>query len=265
MTVETAPAPVPVFRLRGARVRLGGREVLHGIDLDVAPGEVVALMGPNGSGKSTLVRALLGLVPLAGGEREVFGARRPRDFGRLGYVPQRLSVGGGVPATVREVVSSGRIARRPRWRPSGAADRRAVAAALDALDLTPLAGRNASGLSGGQQQRVLIARALAGEPDVIVMDEPLAGVDAASQEALAGTLARLVADGVTVLLVLHELGPLAPLITRSVVLEHGAIVHEGTPPEPSGDCAAPGHDHVHPHAAPTTASLWDGGYPVQKD
>ncbi|MDX6744677.1 ABC transporter ATP-binding protein [Actinocorallia sp. A-T 12471] len=259
--------PTPVFRLNGGRVRLDGREILHGIDLEIMPGEVVALMGPNGSGKSTLVRALLGLVPLSGGDREVFGARRFRDWGRIGYVPQRLSVGGGVPVTVREIVSSGRIARRSRWRPTSAADRKAVHDAMEAVGVAHLAKRSAAGLSGGQQQRVLIARALAGEPDVIIMDEPLAGVDAASQEALAKTLTGLAADGVTVLLVLHELGPLAGLITRSVVLEHGAVVHVGAAPEPSGDCAEPGHDHVHPHEGPAEAapSLWHAGFPAKKD
>ncbi|ROO83691.1 zinc transport system ATP-binding protein [Actinocorallia herbida] len=267
-TTTEAPAAAgatPVFRLTGGRVRLDGREILHGIDLEVAPGEVVALMGPNGSGKSTLVRALLGLVPLSGGTRELFGARRFRDWGRIGYVPQRLSVGGGVPVTVREIVSSGRIARRARWRPASAADRHAVDHAMEAVGIAHLARQSAGGLSGGQQQRVLIARALAGQPDVIVMDEPLAGVDAANQDALAATLTRLVADGVTVLLVLHELGPLAGLITRSVVLEHGEIVHEGEAPEPSGDCAEPGHDHVHPHAEPAGASLWDTGFRAAKD
>ncbi|MGH3375626.1 MAG: ATP-binding cassette domain-containing protein, partial [Actinoallomurus sp.] len=103
-------------------------------------------------------------------------------------------------------------------------------------------------LSGGQQQRVLIARALAGEPDAFVMDEPTAGVDSRSQATLAGTLRDLVAEGRTVVLVAHELGPLEPLITRSVVLDEGRIVHAGRPPTPQGECARPGHDHVHPHA-----------------
>ncbi|WP_106398259.1 metal ABC transporter ATP-binding protein [Actinocorallia populi] len=245
-----------VFELQDGHVRLDGREILHGIDLRICPGEVVALMGPNGSGKSTLVRALLGLVPLASGRRSVFGSARFRDWARIGYVPQRLSVGGGVPATVREIVSSGRIARQSRLRPASRADRAAVGRAMAALGVDHLAGQSVSRLSGGQQQRVLIARALAGEPDVLVMDEPLAGVDAENQRALADTLSLLVGQGHTIVLVLHELGPLEPLITHSVVLEHGRIVHRGAPPEPSGECALPGHDHVHPHAEPEPVSLW---------
>ncbi|MFB9836174.1 ATP-binding cassette domain-containing protein, partial [Actinoallomurus acaciae] len=135
------------------------------------------------------------------------------------------------------------------------ADRRAVDQALTAVGMAERARDPAQELSGGQQQRVLIARALAGEPDAFVMDEPTAGVDARSQETLAGTLRELVGQGRTVVLVAHELGPLEPLITRSVVLEAGLIVHEGMPPVPQGECARPGHDHVHPHASASEPRL----------
>jgi zinc transport system ATP-binding protein len=238
------------FSIHNGEVRLDHRVVLRGVDLTVEPGEVLAVMGANGSGKSTLVRALLGLVPLSAGQVELYGLPpgRFRDWRRIGYVPQRLSVGGGVPATVREVVASGRIARQSRFRPSSAEDRAAVDRALRAVGMADRARDSAQELSGGQQQRVLIARALAGEPDAFVMDEPTAGVDARSQETLADTLRDLVGQGRTVVLVAHELGPLEPLITRSVVLEEGRIVHEGAPPRPQGECARPGHDHVHPHA-----------------
>jgi zinc transport system ATP-binding protein len=238
------------FRLTGGEVRFERRLVLRDVDLTVRSGEVVAVMGANGSGKSTLVRALLGLVPLSAGRTELYGMppSKFRDWKRIGYVPQRLSIGGGVPATVREIVASGRIARQSRLRPSSAADRGAVDRALHAVGMADRARDPAQELSGGQQQRVLIARALAGEPDAFVMDEPTAGVDAHSQETLAGTLRDLVGQGRTVVLVAHELGPLEPLITRSVVLDQGHIVHEGRPPIPRGDCARPGHDHVHPHA-----------------
>ncbi|REE99320.1 metal ABC transporter ATP-binding protein [Thermomonospora umbrina] len=257
-----SPTPAP-FRMTGGRVRLDGQEVLRGVDLRVEPGEVLALLGANGSGKSTLIRALLGLVPLAGGSTEIYGVppSRFRDWRRIGYVPQRLTVGGGVPATVREVVSSGRIARRSRLRPfSTAADKEAVRRALESVGLTDRASHPAQRLSGGQQQRVLIARALAGEPDTFVMDEPTAGVDTASQAALAETLHTLVAQGRTIVLVAHELGPLEPLISRAVVLETGRVAHVGAPPPPEGDCAKPGHQHLHPHApeaAPTPLTTWN--------
>jgi len=219
------------FEMTGGRVKLDGREVLAGVDLRVEPGDVLAVTGPNGAGKSTLIKALLGLIPLSGGHTEIYGATpgRFRDWKRIGYVPQRLPMGGGVPSTVREVVSSGRVARQSRWRPTSAADRAAVDRALEAVGLTDRARDSAHLLSGGQQQRVLIARALAGEPDVFVMDEPTAGVDAASQGALAGTLHGLTEAGKTVVVVTHELGPMEALIGRTLVLEHGRIVHDGAP------------------------------------
>ncbi|MFI6709284.1 metal ABC transporter ATP-binding protein [Nonomuraea sp. NPDC050478] len=251
------------FAMTGGRVALDGRPVLAGVDLTVREGEVVAIMGANGSGKSTLVRALLGLTPLSGGTTLLYGSppARFRHWWRIGYVPQRLAIGGGVPATVREVVTSGRVARRRRLSPYRQEDREAVARALDAVGLADRAGDSAQALSGGQQQRVLIARALAGEPDTYVMDEPTAGVDAGTQRLLADTLARLVSAGKTIVLVAHELGPLEPLITRGVVVREGRIAHDGPPPEPEGDCARPGHEHVHPHAAEAAAGPlrgWQG-------
>jgi len=225
---DVRPDGPPPFAMSGGEVRLDGRDVLRGIDLVVAPGDLLAVLGPNGAGKSTLVKALLGLLPLAAGRTEIFGVPPARFHGwqRIGYVPQRLRVGGGVPATVREVVASGRVARQSRWRPSSAADRAAVDRALEMVGLTGRARDSVHHLSGGQQQRALIARALAGEPDVYVMDEPMAGVDAASQAALAGTLRELAAEGRTVVLVAHELGPVEPLITRTVVLDHGRVARE---------------------------------------
>jgi zinc transport system ATP-binding protein len=231
-------------------VGYGDRPVLRDVCLSVAPGEVVAILGANGSGKSTLIRAILGLVPLRGGAITLFGTplRRFRQWRRIGYVPQRVGAASGVPATVGEVVASGRLARRGVLRPPGGADRAAVTAALTAVGLLDRAGDPVATLSGGQQQRTLIARALAGEPELLVLDEPTAGVDAASQEAFADALRGFVAEGGTVLLVAHELGPLQPLVGRAVVVHDGEIAHDGACPPPAGFHAAPGHDHVHPHA-----------------
>jgi zinc transport system ATP-binding protein len=213
----------------------------------------------NRSGKSTAVRAVVGQVPLFSGELSLFGTefRRFRDWSRVGYVPQRTTAASGVPATVREVVSSGRLARR-RFGLPRAADRAAVDRALDLVDMLPYASASVGALSGGQHQRVLIARALAVEPELLIMDEPMAGVDLDNQEVLAGALRQQVAAGSTVLLVLHELGPLEPLIDRAVVLRDGCVVHDGAPPEAVGQHALPGHDHVHPHAAHDAEPLRTG-------
>ncbi|WP_055715199.1 metal ABC transporter ATP-binding protein [Streptomyces torulosus] len=249
----------PVISLRGVRAELGSRTVLRGIDLTVNRGEVVALLGANGSGKSTAVRTVIGQVPVTDGEIELFGTprRRFRDWRRLGYVPQRTTAAGGVPATVTEVVASGRLSRA-RLGILRRVDHEAIRRAIDLVGLADRAKDSVNALSGGQHQRVLIARALASEPELLIMDEPMAGVDLASQEVLARTLRGEVARGTTVLLVLHELGPLEPLIDRAVVLRDGCVLHDGPPPKAVGQHALPGHDHVHPHAAPGTEPVRTG-------
>ena len=216
------------------------------------------LVGENGSGKSTVVRAVVGLLPLATGTLALFGTPRDRfrEWTRLGYVPQRAGATTGVPATVREVVATGRLARSGLRRRS-TEDRRAVEAALETVGLADRARDSVGTLSGGQQQRVLIARALTCEPELLVLDEPTAGVDLASQAALADTLRTLVERGTTVVLVAHELGPMHPLITRAVTMSEGRVLHDGPPPEPD-------HLHLHDpeHAHPvhevrdTTAPAW---------
>ncbi|MFJ4834205.1 metal ABC transporter ATP-binding protein [Streptomyces sp. NPDC088747] len=240
----------PVISLRGVTAELGSRPVLRGIDLTVNRGEVVALLGANGSGKSTAIRSIIGQVPVSGGEIEIFGTPRRRftDWGRLGYVPQRTTAAGGVPATVTEIVASGRLSRA-RFGVLRRADHEAVCRAIDLVGMADRAKDSVNALSGGQHQRVLIARALASEPELLIMDEPMAGVDLASQAVLASTLREQVAQGTSVLLVLHELGPLEPLIDRAVVLRDGCVMHDGPPPAALGQHALPGHDHVHPHAA----------------
>ncbi|MFI6942827.1 metal ABC transporter ATP-binding protein [Streptomyces sp. NPDC050418] len=245
-----ARAMDPVISLREARATLGSRPVLRGVDLTVHRGEVVALLGANGSGKSTAVRSVIGQVSLSGGSVELFGTplKRFRQWGRVGYVPQRTTAASGVPATVREVVASGRLSRTKLRLPSKA-DRAAVDRAIELVGLADRTKDSVNALSGGQHQRVLIARALAADPELLIMDEPMAGVDLASQEILAATLRDQVERGTTVLLVLHELGPLEPLIDRAVVLRDGCVLHDGPPPKAVGQHALPGHDHVHPHSA----------------
>jgi len=161
-----------------------------------------------------------------------------------------------VPATVTEVVSSGRLARRGLLRPARAVDRQAVASALDSVGLGGRTDAPVATLSGGQQQRVLIARALAAEPELLVLDEPTAGVDFASQAAFAEALGQFAAAGGTVMLVAHELGPLEPLVSRAIVIHDGVIAHDGAVPQPAGHHADPGHDHVHPHAPHDHPGLW---------
>jgi zinc transport system ATP-binding protein len=234
----------PVVQMRRVSIGYGERPAVRDVDFSLSAGEVVVLLGPNGAGKSTLVRGILGLARVMAGDLELFGvpAAELRERHRIGYVPQRHTVTGGVPSTVREVVSSGRLPLKPLLSWLTAADRAAVDAAIDVVGLTERAEAPIATLSGGQQRRALIARALAAEPDVLVMDEPTAGVDAANQEILAATLRTLVDRGSTLLVVAHELGPLAPLIDRVVRVRDGRIEYDG-PPTPADTAPYDGHHH----------------------
>ncbi len=249
----------PAVRARDVSVALAGRPVLRRVALRVDVGELVTVLGTNGSGKSTLIRALVGLLPLESGSVEIFGipvGRLRRARRRIGYVPQRSTASSGVPATVREVVMTGRMAHRRLlgWPVKG--DSAAVAAALAQVRLTDHAQAPVAHLSGGQHQRVLIARALAGGADLLVLDEPTVGVDADTQRLLAELLARLLGRGVTVILVTHELGPLTSLVDRTVVLHDGRVGYDG----PVSGLERPeslAHDHAHGEAP--RAGLYGGG------
>lgn len=259
-----APGPGIVLHLRGAAFGYAERPVLTGVDLDVRAGEVVAILGPNGSGKTTLVKGLLGLASTFAGQVHILGTpvdqrRGPREHGRVGYVPQRHTAAGTVRATVREVVSTGRLTRKPLWGKLTRTDRGAVTDALALVDLGDRAEVDLADLSGGQQRRALIARALAGEPELLLLDEPTAGVDIASQHVLADVLGRLAATGVTMLIVTHELAALASLVTRVVVVDSGRITFDG----PSADFAERAetvlHDHGYHHHRDDTGPAADSG------
>jgi zinc transport system ATP-binding protein len=173
------------------------------------------------------------LARLLSGSIDVFGepVGQFRQRWRIGYVPQRHSVAGGIPATVTEVVASGRLPRRKPWQHAHAVDRQRVRDAIAAVGLIDKARAPVAELSGGQQRRVLIARALAADADALILDEPTAGVDSATQVHLTETLAELAARQVTIVLVTHELGPAASIVTRTLQLRDGAIVYDG-PPRP---------------------------------
>ncbi|MGI8457206.1 MAG: metal ABC transporter ATP-binding protein [Propionibacteriaceae bacterium] len=264
-TPVASPAGSPTVAARRVQVVLGGQIVLHAVDLTVRAAETVALMGGNGSGKSTLVRAVLGLVPASQGEIELFGAPLPRfrDWRKIGYVPQR-SVLGLANAKVREVVGSGRLAHRRPFLPARRQDRDAVTRALETVRLGHRADDEMMHLSGGQQQRVLIARALATDPELLVLDEPVAGVDLEHQQVLADVFGALVDHGTSVLVVLHEAGPIAGLVQRAVVLRDGHVVHDGPLPADLDHTRhtdhelghGGGHEHHHPDVGADALSAW---------
>jgi zinc transport system ATP-binding protein len=223
-----------VLEAEGVSFRYGPDLVLDRIDLRVHAGEFVALVGPNGSGKSTLLRVMLGLLAPAHGRVHVLGGppRALRDRWRLGYVPQRPALARDLPATVEEVVAAGRLGRTGWWRRLGPDDRAEVEHAMEAVELLELRRRRVSELSGGQQQRAFIAKAFASGPELLILDEPVAGVDADSQRRFRDALVHQVREhSGAVLLVSHELGAVADDLDRVVVLRQGRVFFDGPPAE----------------------------------
>jgi zinc transport system ATP-binding protein len=220
----------PAVHVDALHVQLGATTVLEGIDLAVPDGQTLALLGANGSGKTTLVRTLLGLVPATKGQVTLYGAavsaRRSVPWSRIGYVPQRVNANPSMTVTAEEVVAAGLLDNR-RLLP-GPRARERVQNALDQVGLRERSHESVQLFSGGQQQRVLIARALVRQPDLLVIDEPMSGIDQESQTALALTLSELQNRGTTIVVVLHDPGVLAPLIHRTVILDQGRIIHDGT-------------------------------------
>jgi zinc transport system ATP-binding protein len=214
-----------------------GPLVLRDVDLEVEQGEFVAIAGPNGGGKTTLLRLVLGLEQPRSGQVDVYARR-------IGYLPQRAAASVDAPITVRELVSAGRASRTRLLGPLTRDDRAAVRDAIARVGLDAQADRRLATLSGGQQQRAFIAKALAGEPDLLVLDEPTAGVDAEAQEAVASLLEDLRRDlAVTILYVSHEFGAVERFVER-IVLVRREIVFDGPPDE----LPAVWHDPSHVHA-----------------
>jgi zinc transport system ATP-binding protein len=214
-----------------------GPPVLSDVGLEVRRGEFVAIAGPNGGGKTTLIRLVVGLEEPTSGRVELFA--RP-----VGYLAQRAQAGIEAPLTVRELVTTGRASRARLLGPLSVSDRMVVREAIERVGLGAQADRRLSTLSGGTQQRAFIAKALAAEPELLVLDEPTTGVDVEAQDTIAALLQRLRSDlDVTILYVSHEFGAVERFVER-IVLVRGGIEFDGPP------SALPGvwHDPSHAHA-----------------
>ena len=197
------------IQVRRLTVAYEHKPVLFDVDLDVPKGRLMAIVGPNGAGKSTLVKAILGLIPRVSGTVSVFGKAFSGVDTRVGYVPQRESVDWDFPVSALDVVLMGSYHRVGWFRRPGTRERDAAAKALDEVGMGEFANRQISQLSGGQQQRVFLARALLQQADLYLMDEPFAGVDAATEVAILELLRRMRNEGKTVVAVHHDLQTVA--------------------------------------------------------
>ncbi len=199
---HSAKSPLGIHALTVAYHR---KPVLWDVDLDIPPGAIVGIIGPNGAGKSTLLKACLGLIPIASGRVTVFGKPYESQRQLVGYVPQRESVDWDFPVTVRDVVEMGTYGKLGWFSRPGRAERERAHEALAEVGLSDFANRQIGQLSGGQQQRVFLARALAQQAKLYLMDEPFASVDAATEQAIIAVLRRMRDEGRTAVVVHHDL------------------------------------------------------------
>lgn len=223
VSLESARTVTPAVSLRAARIDFGDRTLWDGLDLDVAPGEFLAVLGPNGSGKTTLIRVLLGLLPLTSGEVRIAGRTPRRGSPSIGYVPQQKALDPDLPLRGRDLVGLGLDGHRLGIGLRGRHERRRrVAAALAAVHGTGYADAPVGRLSGGEQQRLRVAQALVGDPDVLLCDEPLLSLDIAHQRVVTRLIDQRRRDHDTaVLFVTHEINPVLPLVDRVLYLVDG--------------------------------------------
>ncbi|MFB9327603.1 metal ABC transporter ATP-binding protein [Paenibacillus aurantiacus] len=205
MPSSTVTTKQPPLAIRGLSVAYQKKPVLRDVSFEIAEGELVGVIGPNGAGKSTLIKAALGLIPKLTGEVTVYGKPCAEQRKLIGYVPQRESVDWDFPTNALDVVMMGRYGQLGWFRRPGAKEKAIALECLAKVGMADYASRQISQLSGGQQQRVFLARALAQDASLYVMDEPFAGVDAATEKAIINLLQELKQEGKTVMVVHHDL------------------------------------------------------------
>lgn len=226
---KTASVPVstPPCVVENISAAYRDRLALSGVSFTVPSGEIMAILGPNGAGKSTLIKAMLELIPRVSGKSEFFGKNLSRVRKRIAYMPQSASIDWDFPARVKDVVLMGTYTHLGWLRRPGKKEHQAALAAMEELDISDLANRQISELSGGQKQRTFVARALAADADLLVMDEPFAGVDMKSEKTILQVLRSLASSGKTVLLVHHDLATVKDFCSSVLLLREGNLVASG--------------------------------------
>jgi len=236
---DSAVAQDDALTVDGVSVRLGGREVLHDVRFSIKPGEFVGLIGSNGAGKTTLLRVILGLLPATAGKVMVNGRQRGerragkdsrqrgergagKGGGGVGYVPQKIQLDPDMPLRARDLVGLGLDGQRLGIPFPSRARRKLVDEMLRAVDAEHIGNARVGNLSGGEQQRILIAHSLISRPSLLLLDEPLANLDIASEQEVVALLGRIAKEqGIAVLISAHEMNPLLPVMDRIVYMAHG--------------------------------------------
>ena len=219
MITQTNQQTNNAIDVRNLTVSYGPVPALLDVSLSIPAGQLVGVIGPNGSGKSTLIKSILGFVRPDVGSVQLFGEHAEKAKGRVAYVPQRGSVDWDFPITVREVALMGRYGKVPWWKDLSRRDREIVDECLEMVRMLDFANRQIGQLSGGQQQRVFMARAMAQGAEILLLDEPFAGVDAATERAILDVLERTKASGRTLMVVHHDLATAAEYFDSLVLLK----------------------------------------------
>ncbi len=219
---------VPIFDVKNLNFSVRGQKILSDISLEIYNGEYVAVIGPNGGGKTTLIRLLLGLDTPTSGKIKLYGKKIKnfKEWHKIGYVPQRASlVDENFPATVEDIVNMGRVSKRSFFKGMSKEDQRAVEDAMVKMDVLDLKEKMVGILSGGQRQRVMIARALASNPEILILDEPNTGVDMVSQKNFYALLAKLnKEENITIVFITHDIGVIADDIGRLFTINQKATI-----------------------------------------
>ncbi|MFT5662288.1 MAG: zinc transport system ATP-binding protein [Sulfurimonas sp.] len=219
---------VPIFDVKNLNFSARGQNILSNVSLEIFNGEYVAIIGPNGGGKTTLIRMLLGLEEPTNGHIKIFGKKLKtfKDWNKIGFVPQRAAqVDQNFPATALDIVKMGRTSKRKLFARESEEDIKAVDDAMFKMDILDLKNKLVGTLSGGQRQRVMIARALASNPEILILDEPNTGVDILSQQNFYALLSKLnKEDNITIVFITHDIGVIADDIGRLFTINQKAIV-----------------------------------------
>ena len=219
---------VPIFDVKNLSYSVRGQNILSSISLEIFNGEYVAIIGPNGGGKTTLIRLLLGLDTPTDGKIKLYGKKIKnfKEWHKIGYVPQRASlVDASFPATVKDIVNMGRVSKRSFFKGMSTEDKAAVQDAMIKMDVLDLKDKMVGTLSGGQRQRVMIARALASNPEILILDEPNTGVDMVSQKNFYALLGKLNRDeNITIVFITHDIGVIADDIGRLFTINQKATI-----------------------------------------